>query len=179
MRHRGFITSFFPPFILFKPPAMELGFATALQALTDDVGIYISGRLRYILLHKGPNEFPPKDLSDSLVTDCEQVISVIAEAWRSKPIQVKWDIEDYIKDIGPRPTGISFRSGSSYNLLMGISGRVMLMEDALLRKYPPAFPTEDEVVEDRPVVVRDVRGRHLAWYLPGAMSDELQVNLNP
>jgi hypothetical protein len=81
-------------------------FAPALQALTDDVGIYISARLRYILQHKGGNEFPPKEISDSLVVDCEQAISVIVEAWRSNPIQVDWDIEEYIKDIGTQPTGI-------------------------------------------------------------------------
>lgn len=81
-------------------------FATALQALTDDVGIYISARLRYMLLHKGGNEFPPKEMSDSLVVDCEQVISVIVEAWRSAPIQVDWDIEEYVQDIGIQPTGM-------------------------------------------------------------------------
>ena len=36
------------------------------------------------------------------------------------------------------------------------------MEEALLRRYPPAFPPDDEVVEDRPVTVQDIRGRHLA-----------------
>ena len=81
-------------------------FATALQALTDDVGIYISARLRYMLLHKGGNEFPPKEMSDSLVVDCEQVISVIVEAWRSAPIQVDWDIEEYVQDIGIQPTSM-------------------------------------------------------------------------
>ena len=30
------------------------------------------------------------------------------------------------------------------------------MEEALLRIYPPAFPPDDEVVEDRPVMVQDV-----------------------
>ena len=49
------------------------------------------------------------------------------------------------------------------------------MEEALLQRYPPAFPPDDEVVEDRPVTVRDVRGRHLAWYLPGALSEGLQA----
>ena len=81
-------------------------FATALQSLTDDVGIYISARLRYILLHNGGNEFPPKEFSETLVVDCEQVISVIVEAWRSDPIQVEWDIEEYIKDIGTQPSGM-------------------------------------------------------------------------
>ena len=93
-----------PPFLLCKAPTME--FTTALQALTDDVGIYISARLRYILLHKGINECPPKEFSESLVVDCEQVVSVIVDARRSDPIQVEWDIEDYIKDIGKQPTGI-------------------------------------------------------------------------
>jgi hypothetical protein len=51
----------------------------------------------------------------------------------------------------------------------------MLIEEALLRKYPPAFPLDDNVVEDKPAMIRDVRGRHLAWYLPGAMSEGLQV----
>ncbi|EDQ98119.1 uncharacterized protein LACBIDRAFT_336255 [Laccaria bicolor S238N-H82] len=120
-------------------------FGTAVQALTDDVGIYISGRLRYILLQKGGNDFPPKEFSESLVTDCEQVISVIVEAWRSSPIQVEWDIEEYIKDVG---------------------------------RYPPAFPPEDEVVESKPVIVRDVQGSHLAWYLPRAMSEALQAGWN-
>ena len=81
-------------------------FATALQSLTDDVGIYISARLQYILLHNGGNEFPPKEFSETLVIDCEQVISVIVEAWRSDPIQVEWDIEEYIKDIGTQPRGM-------------------------------------------------------------------------
>ena len=49
------------------------------------------------------------------------------------------------------------------------------MEEALLQKYPPAFPPDDDVVEDKPAMVRDVRGRHLAWYLPGAMSEGLQA----
>ena len=87
-------------------PSME--FATALQSLTDDVRIYISARLRYILLHNGENEFPPKEFSKSLVVDCEQAISVIIEAWRSDAIEVEWDIEEYIKDIGTQPTGILF-----------------------------------------------------------------------
>ena len=51
------------------------------------------------------------------------------------------------------------------------------MEEALLRKYPPAFPPDDNVVEDKPAIVRDVRGRHLAWYLPGAMSEGPQACL--
>ena len=104
VRHQQFKGWFVPHFILRKAPTME--FATALQVLTDDVGIYISARLRYILLNKGGNEFPPKEISDSLVVDCEQVISVIVEAWRADPIQVDWDIEEYVKDIGTQPTGI-------------------------------------------------------------------------
>ena len=52
----------------------------------------------------------------------------------------------------------------------------MLLEEALLQRYPPAFLPDDEVVEDRPAMVRDVRGRHLAWYLPGAMSEGLQAS---
>jgi len=54
----------------------------------------------------------------------------------------------------------------------------MLMEEALLRKYPLAFPPEDEVVENRLAMVRDVEGWHLAWYLPGAMSEGLQACRN-
>jgi hypothetical protein len=115
MRHRGFIACFVSQFILCKPLTME--FSTALQTLTDNVGIYISSRLRYILLHKGGNEFPPKEISESLVMDCEQVISVIVEAWRSDSIQVEWDIEEYIKDIGTQPTGIFCFSGF-YHLLI-------------------------------------------------------------
>lgn len=49
------------------------------------------------------------------------------------------------------------------------------MEEALLWKYPPAFPPDEDVVEDKPAIVRDVQGRHLAWYLPGAMSEGLQA----
>lgn len=78
----------------------------ALQALTDDVALYMSGRLRYNILQEGPNDFPPKELGEDLVTACEQAISVITEAWMAKPIQVDWHIEEFVKELGSRPTGI-------------------------------------------------------------------------
>ena len=93
---------------------------TALQALTDDVALYMSGRLRYNILHQGPNDFPPTELGEDLVMACEQAISVITEAWMRKPIQVDWDIEDLLWELGTRPTGILqiYRYLSAYPCVM-------------------------------------------------------------
>jgi hypothetical protein len=81
---------------------------TALQAITDYVAVYISGRLRYNILHDGSNDFPPKELGEDLVTACKQAVSVITEAWLVKPIQVDWELEGFVRELESHPTGIPF-----------------------------------------------------------------------
>jgi hypothetical protein len=51
-----------------------------------------------------------------------------------------------------------------------------VLEVDLMKKFPPAYPSEREVVEGRPLRVLDVRGFTLAWYLPDAISETVQVN---
>ncbi|EDR02934.1 uncharacterized protein LACBIDRAFT_331944 [Laccaria bicolor S238N-H82] len=46
------------------------------------------------LVQKVPTTFHPRNW----------VISVITEAWTSKPIQVEWEIEEFIQELGSRPT---------------------------------------------------------------------------
>ena len=50
------------------------------------------------------------------------------------------------------------------------------LENDLMKKFPPAYPCERDVVEGRPSRILDVRGFTLAWYLPEAISETVQVN---
>jgi hypothetical protein len=59
---------------------------------------------------------------------------------------------------------------------MSPPGMNEVLEVDLMKKFPPAYPSEREVVEGRPLRVLDVRGFTLAWYLPDAISETVQVN---
>lgn len=49
------------------------------------------------------------------------------------------------------------------------------MEAALTDKFPPAFPEYVDVIEGSPSRINDRMHHILGWYLPGIISDELQV----
>ena len=78
---------------------------SALEDITDDISIYMAGRLRHKLFIL-PNDYPAKSMSHVLVTHCERAIAVIAEAWINPPIVVKWEVDDYLAAIGKQPTGV-------------------------------------------------------------------------
>ena len=78
---------------------------SAFESITDDVSIYMAGRLRHKLFDL-PNDYPAESMSQALVTHCERAIAVIAEAWINPPITVKWEVDDYLAVIGKQPTGV-------------------------------------------------------------------------
>ena len=78
---------------------------SALEAITDDVSIYMAGRLRHKLFNL-PNDYPAESMSHVLVTHCERAIAVIADAWTNPPIIVKWEVDDYLAAMGKQPTGM-------------------------------------------------------------------------
>lgn len=147
---------------------------TALEGVTDNVSTYLAGRLRHKLFNF-PNDYPTKSMSEALVTHCERAISVIAEAWTNPLIVVNWEVDDYIGVIGKQLTGM-------YHLFNGqkaneppIAGTCILIESAISEKFPPAFPEYLDVIEGSPTRIDDRMSHILGWYLPGIISDELQV----
>jgi hypothetical protein len=146
---------------------------TALEHVTDDISTYIAGRLRHTLFDL-PNDYPPDTMSPTLVTHCERAVAVIAEAWRNPPIIVNWEVHDYIATIGKNPTGI-YMFHSRTNIDFHIKGTSFLIEAAISEKFPPAFPDYIDVVEGSPARINDCMSHILGWYLPGIISEDLQV----
>ena len=55
----------------------------------------------------------------------------------------------------------------------------ILLETALEMKFPPAFPEFIDVVKGNPTKISDRTKHILGWYLPGILSNKLQVmNVN-
>ena len=61
------------------------------------------------------------------------------------------------------------------NAHLGILGTCIIIETALMSKFPPAFPEFLDIVEGRPTRINDRMSHILGWYLPGIISDEFQV----
>ena len=78
---------------------------SALEDITDDVSIYMAGRLQHKLFDL-LNDYPAESMSHVLVTHCERAIAVIAEAWINPLIVVKWEVDDYLAAIGKQLTGV-------------------------------------------------------------------------
>lgn len=68
----------------------------------------------------------------------------------------EWDITEYEAELGPH-----------------CSGRNVAFEDELKTRYPGIYKEMETVSE--PMLITDMNGKALAWYLPGAFSSRRRV----
>ena len=64
---------------------------------------------------------------------------------------------------------------SKTNAQRAIKGTCILIEAALLSKFPPAYPEFLDIVEGQPTRINDRMSHILRWYLPGIILDKFQV----
>ncbi|KAG1805325.1 uncharacterized protein BJ212DRAFT_1486445 [Suillus subaureus] len=86
---------------------------------------------------------------------CQQLAQVLANAY-SNPIQLDIDMIQY---------NVALHKCSN--------GRVTTHEDALLKK----FPHGSEHLLEKPLVILDLAGHIILWYLPGAISPWIQAEM--
>ena len=123
---------------------------------------------------QAPIVIPPLAISTSMLVDCQHVTNILAEAYlrpgnksgddqlehqliSNLLVTINWSANSYRDNMPPRPRGFD--------------GPV---EDELTAEFPPIFHLPYPVVEG-PCILVSADGFILAWYLPNAMTPELQV----
>ncbi|KAG1717182.1 hypothetical protein EDB19DRAFT_1923908 [Suillus lakei] len=107
----------------------------------------------------GDPVIPSPKLDTDLVMACDRLVDWLIKAYKN-PIQTQIDIARYSKLISPKDTGHNEER-----------------EEKLLERCPPGH--EGTKLVEIPATILDASGAIIAWYLPDALTDATQNQLDP
>lgn len=142
---------------------------------SPEITQFIYARFQQIIAGTNTSLAFPEDWDFQTLIEYNRVALVLAEAYKNqgmyqmaltavintdinkKKVCTSWSVENYCQDLQKKCSGTNIK-----------------VEEAMRKKFPPVH-TEMELYTT-PMMVTDVNGNILVWYLPGILEPRMQVS---